>query len=150
MRKLCCQNENFIFIILIWFVKNIDIDWYMYMFIEFIFSGYTSYSYWLVFISPLDNNKKNPSHFIYIQLILKYICFKEFWIINKSKLLQKNVFVKSKMLPNLFYRIMFFDKLHAICTRYRSYRNSGIFFEESKIMSVSLKNILFCSMWKKI
>jgi hypothetical protein len=51
-----------IFIILIWFVKNIDIVWYMYMFIEFIISGYTSYTHWLVFISPLDNNKKNPSH----------------------------------------------------------------------------------------
>jgi hypothetical protein len=45
----------------------------------------------------------------------------------------KNVFAKSKMLQNLLYRIMFFDKLHAICTRYRSYRYSGIFFKKKKM-----------------
>jgi len=74
---------------------------YKYIFIEFIISGNTSYTYWLVFISPLDNKKKKSFTF-YIQLVLKYICFKEFWIINKSKLLEQNVFVNSKMLPNLF------------------------------------------------
>ena len=48
------------------------------MFIEFItcISGYTSYTYWLAFISFLDNKKK--SFTFYIQLILKYICFQEF------------------------------------------------------------------------
>ena len=29
------------------------------MFIEFIISGNTSYTYWLVFISPLDNKNKS-------------------------------------------------------------------------------------------
>ena len=77
----------------------------MYMFIEFIISGNTSHTYWFVFISPFDNKKK-PFTF-YIQLILRYICFKEFKKINKSKLLGKNVFVKRKVLPSLFYRIMF-------------------------------------------
>jgi len=48
----------------------------MYMFIEFIISGNTSYTYWLVFISTIDNKKK--SFTFYIQLILKYICSKEF------------------------------------------------------------------------
>ena len=67
------------------------------MFIEFIISSTTSYTYWLVFISPLDNKKK--SFTFYIQLVLKYV---EFRIINKSKLLEQNVFVNSKMLPNLF------------------------------------------------
>jgi len=33
------------------------------VFIEFIISGNTSYSYWFVFISSLDD-KTNPSHFI--------------------------------------------------------------------------------------
>ena len=56
-------------------MKNIDIDWYMYMYmlIEFIMSGYTSYTYWFVFISPLDK-----WFFFYIQLIIKYICVREF------------------------------------------------------------------------
>ena len=49
-------NKIVIFIILIWFVKHlILIDTYMYMFIEFIFSGNISYTYWFVFILPLDN-----------------------------------------------------------------------------------------------
>ena len=80
----------------------------MYMFIEFIISGNTSYTYWLVFISILHNQKKSFTFYIQLTLILKYICFKEFWIINQSKLLKKYLFVKSKMLPNLFYRILFF------------------------------------------
>ena len=45
------------------------------------------------------------------------------------------------MLPNLFHRIMFFDKLHAICTRYRSFRYSGIFLKKKNYVSISLKNI---------
>ena len=47
-----------------WFVKNIYIVWYMYMFNEFIISGNASYTYWLVFISPLDN-KKIIIHILY-------------------------------------------------------------------------------------
>ena len=43
------------------------------MFIQFIISGIIP----IVFISPLDNNKKKSFTF-YIQLVLKYICFKEF------------------------------------------------------------------------
>ena len=58
------------------------------MFIEFIISANTSHTYWFVFISPLDNNKKKSFTF-YNQIILKYICFKEFKKINKSKLLGK-------------------------------------------------------------
>jgi hypothetical protein len=77
--------------------------WLIYVFIEFIISDNTIYTYWFVFISPLDDKK----------LILKYInCFKEFQIINKSKLLGKNVFVKHIMLPNLFHRIMLYYMLY--------------------------------------
>jgi hypothetical protein len=59
---LCCPIF-IIFLILIWFVKNIDIDWCMYMFIEFNISGNISYTYWFVFIHSLIIKKK-PSHFI--------------------------------------------------------------------------------------
>jgi hypothetical protein len=75
-RRTLLPKTTFVsFIILIWFVNNIDIDWYMYMFIELIISGNTNYNYWCVVISPLDNKKK--SFTFYIQLILKYICFKK-------------------------------------------------------------------------
>jgi hypothetical protein len=40
--------------------------WLIYVFIEFIISGNTSYTYWFVFISPLSLMvKKNPSQFIW-------------------------------------------------------------------------------------
>jgi hypothetical protein len=78
--------------------------WLIYVFIEFIISIQVI-PIGLFSLHTLMIKKK--SFTFYIQLILKYICFKEFWIINKSKILEKNVFVNSKMLPNLFYRIIF-------------------------------------------
>ena len=40
------------------------------MFIEFIISGNTSYTYWLVFISPLDNTKKSLTFYIQLTYLL--------------------------------------------------------------------------------
>jgi len=56
-----------IFIILIWFVKNIDIDWFMYMFIKFIISGNASYTCWFVFISGMPH----------LCLFIGYLCQKK-------------------------------------------------------------------------
>ena len=47
------------------------------------------------------------------------------------------------MLPNLFYRIMFFDKLHTICTRYRCYGYSEVFLRRQNFVQANLKIFYF-------
>jgi hypothetical protein len=68
---LCCQKQIVIFVILIWFVKNIDIVWYMYI-CEFIISGNTSYTYCLLSFHPLIIINTNVVGFFLRKLFSKF------------------------------------------------------------------------------